>query len=461
MNSDEPQNRELGGIAMCEGSVDPVEAEANLSTWNSKPSEGSEQCSRSPSIELSVEPTNKMKTTVKMTPMFDSAPIELTQRGIITEKAGTEESGCDLMRNDSMQTPPVANCRSCEFLGLENTISMVSVPGLKQHNGQQECSSDVVLKPTESSFMAIGLRHVTSRPSLADAWGPDDLDMRRPFSLSRAADTRQSIMNVLERLSPKSNLRSDRNILFSSKANHDYLNNYLYFSKPSNEIANELDPPARPFCADPCGTKCGDTDGGCYLLSSAADTATFLFRPRSPRKDRDFTFETTSSKDYSEFHKGQETWFDAASEKFDGALERLVGSAPSVKHQWRKLFEAPTLNIKTPQSAYKVKADTKGTNDPKRIKGIVLVPQYCVRSRVVDLDTTADEAFLSLYGISRSEFRVLTKEERFALWEERQAQDVRQESANMASTGSPIRQNQRGRPQHRPAFSSTDLSLTP
>ena len=101
------------------------------------------------------------------------------------------------------------------------------------------------------------------------------------------------------------------------------------------------------------------------------------------------------------------------------------------------------------------------SNDPKRVKGIVLVPQSRVRPLAADRETTTDEAFVSLYGISRTEFRALTKEERFTVWEEGRAKDAPQESASIASTGAPVRQNQRGRPQHRPTFSSTDISLTP
>lgn len=462
--SDESQDLGVESKAACDDPANPIQAAGKPAfLLSSRPTEKTEQTPMygSQSIEISARPTNQGRTSVKLTPRCDSAPVEWMQHGVIVEQAEAEGVSRDLIQNDSTLTPPLANCRNCEFLGLENALSMISDPGLNQHYRRQDLTSGIIPRSSETSSKAVGLRRVTSCPSLIDPWDPEDSDIKRPSTLRRAVDTKQSIMKVFERLSPKSSLRNDRSILFSPKANHEYLNNYLYFSKPSDEIEKGLDPPSRPFCADPCGTKCGDEDGGCYLLTSAADTASFLFKPRSPRRERDFTFETKSSKDYSEFHMGQETWFDAASEKFDGALERLVGSTPSDNDRWRKLFEAPTLNIKTPQSVHKVKRDAKGTNDPRRVKGIILVPQNRARSLVVDVDSTEDQVFVSLYGITRTAFRSLTKEERYALWEKRLEKDEPQESAFVTSAVSPVRQSQKRRAHHRPSFSSTDLALTP
>lgn len=464
VKSDESPDRGVAGKAVRDELANQIETMGlPASPQRSMPKEETEQNPRrvSQGIATSSRPTNQKRTTVKLTPRCDSAPVEWMQHGAIVEQAETEGVRRDLIQNDSSLTPPLANCRSCDFLGLETALSMVSDPGLKQHHRQLQRTSGVVEKSSEASSKAVGLRRVTSCPSLVDPWGPEDLDVKKPLTLSRAVDTKQSIMKVFARLSPKSSLRHDRSILFSSKANHEYLNNYLYFSKPSDEIEKRLDPPTGPFCSDPCGTKCSDEDGGCFLLTSAANTASFLFKPRSPRRERDFTFETKSSKDYSEFHKGQESWFDAASEKFDGALERLVGSAPSDNDRWRKLFEAPTLNIKTPQSVHKMKREGKGANDPRRVKGIILVPQSRARSLALDTDITEDNAFVSIYGITRTDFRSLTKEERYALWEKRQAKDMPRESAIVTSAGSPARQSQKRAAQHRSSFSSTDLSLTP
>jgi hypothetical protein len=250
---------------------------------------------------------------------------------------------------------------------------------------------------------------------------------------------------------------SDRTIYFSPKANHDYLNNYLYFGKHSGEAETT---PDHPFEAK---IPCVETMGGCNALCSAADTAMFLLSQNSPRRERDrFTVDAQSSKDYSDFHKSQETWFDAASEKFDGALERFVGSARRNNDRWRKLFEAPTLSIKTPHSARKAKITQGDEIDPKRVKGIILVPTNRIRVKSDNnADSMADEAFKTLYGISRNEFRALTREERLSLWQQGQALHAPGDFSPSSLTASPISLKSKRKKKHRSTMSSSDILLTP
>ena len=389
--------------------------------------------------------TNQRQNQAKTTPTRNSMPTFETPNVTPKREDVTGEQSQELAfqasQTDVVQTPTHGDCRSCECLGLTQVPTLDSESSLQQP--KLECKADTNLKQ-EPHTLPVAFRRVTSCPSLADTWDISDFDTKSPPTVSRAIETKQSILKVFERLSPKSRTTRDRIIYFSAKANHDYLHNYLYCGKPSEQTEQAPDPPIRPFCADPCETRVscdGDDLGGCEFFSTAAETATFLFKRGSSGRGRDLlTFETASSRDYRDFHKSQETWFDAASEKFDGALERLVGSTRTNNNRRRKLFVAPTLHIKTPQSARKPRTNQIAENDPKKVKGIILVQQSRVRLPEDDVDAPGDEAFVSLYGVSRREFRSLTKEERLVLWQERLAIDGPQElPASMSLGGSPAR----------------------
>jgi hypothetical protein len=372
-----------------------------------------------------------------LTPERNVKPVFETPKGT-PERLGTVQRVAQFegSQSGSLQTP----APGCECMSLSQMAMMQSESSaLTRHESKvvSKAGSDVNQEPVTPT---LGFRRTTSCPSLVDTF--EDFGRLGPSMLK--TETKKSILKVFQRLSPKSNRPSERNLYYTAGDNHEYLNNYLYCGKPGQEKKNEEQlavPEIRPFCGQtevPCVSSVAE---GCAALNTITETATSLFKSKARGKDSEVAliFETQSSSDFSSFAEAPETWFAAASERFDGALERLVGSADRNNTKWKKDFEAPTLNIKTPQSDRKARSNSlvSTEKDPRKVKGIILVPQGRTLFPTHDDPKTPSiprfplqdnespgEVFTSMYGITRSEFHALSKDERVALWQRHQERTI-------------------------------------
>jgi hypothetical protein len=146
----------------------------------------------------------------------------------------------------------------------------------------------------------------------------------------------QAAMNMLS-LSPKKRMSSFRIMLYQPKENDEFLNNYLYCSKPGDSTERDTGIWGQP-CNDvknPCGeADMISTDACC--ASFLVDTA-FMIMPRKSAGGvylgRQNSYATTKT----------ESWLDKANERFDLILEKIMGNNSRQSSPWNISFQAPSL----------------------------------------------------------------------------------------------------------------------
>ena len=258
----------------------------------------------------------------------------------------------------------------------------------------------------------IGVRRVTSCPALPTDHGEMQL-LASPMSVKGTLDTparvgclgdhadsfRAVAMGVFMRMSPK---REDhvsyqaRDIGITPTENVEFLTNYLYYSKVGQEPATHVE--SHRFCGEPCGdvrsldNACGILGSGCHGLSGVVDAATFIFPTKQPARD---PLNLDPGTYRGSLHS--ETWFDAATERFDGAIdgaiERFVGSSTHAQsHTWHT-FQAPSLKVKTTPAAVarKVTSIFQRHRTTEKVGGLKSVQGHRRRSASVDSSKDSEE----------------------------------------------------------------------
>ena len=205
-----------------------------------------------------------------------------------------------------------------------------------------------------------------------------------------ASPFKETMDDMIKNLSPKKDSSSvKKRQLLQLKENHDFLNNYLYCSKPKGK--------GGPEKTD--GNICGLD--GCEFFSGVLDTYRSIIPTRRANGKELLSLDAGND---SLARIETETWFDVASEHFDGALETLVGNAHAHGRRWNAMFQAPILKAK--------KGNEPSTPSRKAFEGIVLVN----RTSTVDSDhELSDRQFHFLYGMTREEFVELPVTERSVL----------------------------------------------
>eukprot|EP00546_Thalassionema_frauenfeldii_P019983 CAMPEP_0178897380 /NCGR_PEP_ID=MMETSP0786-20121207/1710_1 /TAXON_ID=186022 /ORGANISM="Thalassionema frauenfeldii, Strain CCMP 1798" /LENGTH=1089 /DNA_ID=CAMNT_0020567915 /DNA_START=191 /DNA_END=3461 /DNA_ORIENTATION=+ len=310
-------------------------------------------------------------------------------------------------------------------------------------------SSVNVGRPTvikdSSLAQPIGFRRVTSCPSLAKASNNQDSAHTNTHELRN-----RTIFQVLDRLSPSNRPRSKSRIDIGIKENHDFLNNYLYFSKPSSGRSRSVirDPAVKPFCIEPCevhGACEKPIPVGCEALSAVSDTACVLFkRPEKGCKD---LIQTTN--DYAGFEsRFQENWFDVASARFDVAIEQLVGAAHHNPHsRWGEAFQAPTLTIKTPQHGHR-KSNPRKIKDFQGSEYPIDITNGLVEGQVTSIP---DSPTPFAKTASRDDVRAFNKDKGLALLRGHHHPIVFPQSTSAGWVPPP-------RPRHKATYSASDIS---
>jgi hypothetical protein len=224
-------------------------------------------------------------------------------------------------------------------------------------------------------------------------------------------------MGVFLRMSPKREdhaLSKAKDTGITHTENVAFLTNYLYCSKVGQEQVTQSSIESHRFCGEPCGdtrnldNPCGILGSGCHGLSGVIGAATFIFPTKQPTRD---PLNLDPGTYRGSLHS--ETWFDAATERFDGAIdgaiERFVGSTREESHTWHT-FQAPSLKVKTPgrtMTSFKMEPTEK-------VGGIILVKGH---RRGFSGDSSkysevSETQWQTMYGIPQAQYRTLSKSER-------------------------------------------------
>jgi hypothetical protein len=243
-----------------------------------------------------------------------------------------------------------------------------------------------------------GLARAQRKSSKTSHW---ELSERRDyFRTSSMLDPCQSTSpfketmgDMMKSFTPMSEFEKERNAMLQAQENHEYLSNYMYSSKPVGEVNTDT------IEANMCGDHCG------YLSDVLDSYRSFI--PTRSTNNKDMLSLNARDKSYLS-SAGSETWFDIASEHFDGALEKIMGRAHAQSRRWNSMFQAPGLKSKRD-------IENASTSRNNGRKGIVLVKQSSeVDSRVYN-GQVSEQQFESLYGIPRKEFEQLPVTERSIL----------------------------------------------
>ena len=165
-------------------------------------------------------------------------------------------------------------------------------------------------------------------------------------------------LQIFSRLSPAKNMFLSRKRLYvRSKENDDFLNNYMYCSRPvDHDDVDEVR--VDGFCSEPCqDTRCQDTKGpSCEDFTQAFCCATSMIdADHTPRRSTSTrTFVSLGGESQSSGKTEVENWFDRAAEKFDAMIEKLGGhhdhrglfgkNNTAWADQWKNItFQAPSL----------------------------------------------------------------------------------------------------------------------
>jgi len=330
---------------------------------------------------------------------------------------------------------------------LECTTSTFDCKGSFQLHHRRNLTAAAIL----DTFNVCGAhRRVTSCPDLADPalLGVDE-PLTSPMSPSSVEDIKRSAekrsrlegagcmsdmshseslaaaMEVFGRLSPPAKRREveidekvSRALAISQQDNHEFLKNYLFCSKQAEQEEEEaIDVTTNRdtvrFCAaEACGPNTENLGDFCASFSTLMNSASSLFPASSSSQQQTGRHLIGLNAGNPYAHAEPDTWFEAATEKFDGAIERWVGGGSNQNHFQNSNFEAPSHAMKTPQSARRktMAAETpRGSNlalngsnpqsetsSTRQFSGLRRQP-----ARMHDL---TDKQFQLIYGMSREEY---------------------------------------------------------
>ena len=239
--------------------------------------------------------------------------------------------------SDAIQTPQPDDC------GCLSLSPAASTESIDSFHRKQESTLFSSLSPTALKAM-------------------EDPQLWNPFKEVKSEDEarggkRGGMTGALyrfTRLSPRSRLFDSRNhpLYYRQRENDDFLNNYLYCSRPGQEDENPvLDAEddgalcSEPVCQDirgPCGGPCSELlnpDGCCAAILGEATMD--LAQAKRSQSQQSFVSVGGSGP----LARSQaETWFDMATERFDAVLEQLTGSdKQESESHWNVSFQAPSL----------------------------------------------------------------------------------------------------------------------
>jgi hypothetical protein len=199
---------------------------------------------------------------------------------------------------------------------------------------------------------------------------------------------KETMDDMMKSFSPKRSLETELQLMVRAQENHEFLSNYLYCSKPSEQPSPETHQEPDVMCVEHCD-----------YLSGVLDA----YRSIVPKRATKDMLSLNANDESHTASAAPETWFDVASEHFDDALETFMGRAHAQSRRWNSMFQRPGLKSK--------KENAKSSK--KEVQGILLVQQSKL-SQAQEGELT-DQQFEMMYGVTREEFARLPVTERSAL----------------------------------------------
>jgi hypothetical protein len=302
---------------------------------------------------------------------------------------------------DSVRTPQQdCNCLTLSpASSLESTSSLTATTDLDKSNRSKQShrSHRSLQKSTSADNLKGQIEQSIWNPCVSKGGlALDEKDKFAPREPFRAA------MDMIATLSPNHQmfLRKRSTLYVRPEVNDDFLHNYLYCSKPKDEVIQD----DNVVCAEPCqdtNVMCGDLHMDmCCVSSTLADSALRL----GPRKASLSNSLLCLSRETSYSKLEPESWFDLANEHFDGVLEQLVGSANHHGSQWNVSFQAPGLK-KNPGSSMKPPpvdlTTTSAAHAPLETSDTDI--DYSIPQPLFEApqETLSDTQFQLIYGMSR------------------------------------------------------------
>jgi hypothetical protein len=349
------------------------------------------------------------------------SPTATSTSGTVTDEEGALEpsktmdlarKSVDLTRNlIEPATPPIrAGCECLVPLSRTEELNPRSMVDEleKEETAQQirrvaSCPSlvDVIDNESHSPFSSQrGLSRSPSHRREKTVWSSLGLEEHASSASNRRtrrSDSLQVAMdNMIAKLSPAT-CGSPKYPYISHAENNDFLNNYLYCSKPAEQW-NLLD----------AATSFDDTTQSAsiqcvnFIFGSSCDGITNLVTSLFPKR-RSFESReifTLNKETYAE--ADPDSWFNVAAERFDGALERLVGRA----REQRNRFQAPSLK-KKPPSVRRISSPPDDLQDDSIVLVREKAPDEVVPQEQAQEHTLSDPQFRIIYGMSRERFQEL------------------------------------------------------
>lgn len=245
------------------------------------------------------------------------------------EEVTSEGENRVLQQSELMVLPDSANQFSPKDCGCPTNTSYDAI--------------DEMIREAEKGENAFLRSTATALRESSAAWNRFDEPLRQKGNNSLA-----NAFKMISRLSPGNNFFQNKPrapLYFRSRENEEFLNNYLYCSKPAEED-NTTEPPTLCTPEEACHGQ-DQKPWADMILNPDLCCAAILGEVGSSEG----AHRTTSTRSFvsvgGDAERGDaETWFDMATEKIDSVLEKWMGSNRVEGDTWRSrriFFQAPSL----------------------------------------------------------------------------------------------------------------------
>jgi hypothetical protein len=288
--------------------------------------------SRDPEISHGSQQANQLQYPLSNEVGIQGSPIAKQTQ---SEFVGLVKAA-QLDENDSRCRSPFATPeqpQDCSCLSLSPTASC--------HGDGVSVDSD-----NHAHHSPTTLRRSTSTGALQDSrlWS-DFMDGYGSHSPSGPSKSISAAMKIISKLSPRHYRERQRALYTRIKENDDFMNNFLYCSKPAEDSERQV---AKAFQTEPCldgAFSCGDGNAGfcCTSFINDAMTVGAMFHARRNVQSRSLVRLSSSGIAASQ-NRASHSWLEVATERLDNVVDNWVdGGRPLASTTATVSFQAPSL----------------------------------------------------------------------------------------------------------------------